>query len=113
MGSSFISCGGAEGFRTRSRMGPIRRRRKASRNPTAAIRMTEASTCHQYGAAYRKRRVNSRIDLPDEGDPGLRAPGRAHRYRGVGANWHFTGNRAKTADGGGGEGWALSSSTWA
>ena len=60
------------GFSTRSKIGPISSKRKASSNPTAAIRSTDAPTGHQYGATYRMRRVSCRI----RGSPGAatRAP---------------------------------------
>src|SRR5437660_4419464 len=84
-----MSCDCEAGLRTRSITGPMSRRRKASSSPTPAIRSTDNSTCHQYGATYRSKRVNCRIAYPDVRRRGGVAAG--SKCSEVSARLHFTG----------------------
>src|SRR5579859_1665336 len=57
-------CGGAPGFNTWSKIGPIRRTRKASSSPTTAISKTERKNCNQYGRMYFSNLISCGMNHP-------------------------------------------------
>src|SRR5689334_7569668 len=52
-----------DGFSTRSRTGPTRSTRNASRNPTPASSKTDGKKYHRYGTRYRSSLFSCRIRL--------------------------------------------------
>src|SRR2546421_2991136 len=62
--NNVIFCGGAPGFNTWSKMGPINRTRKASSNPTTAMSITERTNCSQYGRMYLSNLVSCGMNHP-------------------------------------------------